>query len=56
MKLYVYEFETLKVVAIIDAETNVECEAIAMADWDRETYAATYTPAFGANDGLISTI
>lgn len=54
MKLYVYEFETRKIVAVIEGETNAECEAVAMSDWDMETYATTYTPAFGANDGLIS--
>ena len=51
MKLYIYEIETHQVVAIVEGETNAECETD-LLDWDTETYGATYTPAFGTTDGL----
>ena len=54
MKMYIYEIDTLKIVAELEGETNQECES----QWeeseytDTEIYATTYTPAFGCNDGL----
>ncbi len=57
MTLYVYNPETRKVIAKFDGDDNSKCEAAArQAGYDPldqpERYAWTYTPAFGANDGL----
>ena len=52
MKLYVYNTETRQVVEVVEAPTNAECEAIASEKYDTDTFGWTYTPAFGANDGL----
>lgn len=52
MKLYIYDTATRQVVAIVEGETNAECES-ALLDWDMDAYAATYSPAFGTVDGLI---
>mgnify|MGYP003653624860 CR=1 FL=1 len=52
MKLYIYDTATRQVVAIVEGETNAECE-VDLLDWDTDTYAATYLPAFGTTDGLI---
>jgi hypothetical protein len=50
MKLYIYNVETLVVVAIINGETNTLCESANL--YDSDMYGATYTPAFGLN-GLV---
>ena len=51
MKLYIYDVETLEVIAIAGGESNAECEAKAQAYTG--DYGATYSPAFGAAGGLI---
>lgn len=53
MTLYVYDPETLIIVAEFEGGTNQECEAKAADGYsDTDRYAWTYTPGFGANDGL----
>lgn len=52
MKLYIYDIETRHIVAVVEGETNADCET-ALADWDMDTHGATYSPAYGAVDGLI---
>lgn len=53
--LYVYNTDTLEVVAEITGPDNAACERV-VADrfGDTDYFAATYTPAFGASDGLIA--
>ncbi|MEJ2023407.1 MAG: hypothetical protein P8Y00_00015 [Deltaproteobacteria bacterium] len=52
MKFYIYEIETREVVEIVEVEDDIECPTDGLKyDWDE--YAGTYTPAFGAVDGLI---
>jgi hypothetical protein len=53
MKLYIYDAETMEVVAVFEGNSNQECEEKAGGYLQNEDYAATYTPAFGAVDGLI---
>lgn len=55
MKLYIYDTETMHVVATVERDTNEECEAIAADNYDLEFYGCTYSPAFGTVDGLIET-
>jgi hypothetical protein len=52
MKLYIYAIAERRVVKISEGETEAECES-ALLDWDMDTHGATYSPAFGATDGLI---
>lgn len=53
--LYIYSTETNTVVARIHGETNAACEAKAgeLNYMGSDGFGATYSPAFGANDGLI---
>ena len=50
MKIYVYDEETMEVIAIAHGETNDECEEKIQPYIN--DYAATYSPAFGSIDGL----
>ena len=50
MKLYIYNLETKEIVATAEGETNDDCENKAFYS---DYYGMTYSPAFGANDGLI---
>ena len=55
MKMYVYDPDTMTVAAIVNGESNSECERKA-ADagyGDTEAWSYTYSPAFGMADGLI---
>jgi ABC-type cobalt transport system substrate-binding protein len=54
MTMYVYDTDTREVVAEITGADNAACEAV-VADrfGDTDYFASTYTPAFGAVDGLI---
>ena len=54
MKFYIYNTETMEVVATATGETNEDCEykASQYLGFPAE-YAGTYTPAFGTVDGLI---
>ena len=54
MKLYVYETVNNTVVATFEGATNEECESQARAaNYDNsDDYGWTYSPAFGAVDGL----
>ena len=53
MKLYIYDTETMKIVAIAFGKKNTECETKAIKYIGTDKYAGTYTPAFGCSDGLI---
>lgn len=54
MKLYIYTTSDMHHVATITGDTNAECERAAGDAYDlNDEYAATYTPAFGANGGLV---
>ena len=53
MKLYIYDTETMKVVATAAGNNNQECEDKAFNYLGTDKYGATYTPSFGAVDGLI---
>ena len=52
MRFYIYEVESNEVVAIVNGETNEECEKKAFNYLGVDEYAGTYTPAFGSVDGL----
>jgi hypothetical protein len=52
MKLYVYDADTRVVVAVIEGDSNAACESVAADRFDDDQYLTTYTPAFGAADGL----
>ena len=53
MKLYVYEVDTLKIVAEIEGEDNYDCESKALDMYpDTDAYGWTYSPAIGCVDGL----
>ena len=54
MKLYIYDAADMQHIATITGDTNAACErAAADAYGLSDKYAATYTPAFGAVDGLV---
>ena len=56
MKLYIYDTNTMVTVATITRDSNAECEAVAAENFDLGAdYGCTYSPAFGAADGLIDT-
>lgn len=48
--LYIYDEETMTVVAEITAETDSKCEAYAEENYC--AYLNTYSPAFGFANGL----
>ena len=54
MKLFIYDTDSMEVVATSEGETNEECEykAASYLGCPAE-YGATYSPAFGCVDGLI---
>ena len=55
-KLYIYNTDSREVVAIAKGIDEKECQALASEFYgDTDTYEATYSPAFGASDGLIET-
>ncbi len=53
MTLHIYNV-TLEVVAVAEGLTNLICEQKAQKYLGVEEYGATYTPAFGSVDGLVS--
>ena len=54
MKLYIYSVADMQHVATVTGNTSAACDRAASAAYDlNEEYAATYTPAFGAGDGLV---
>lgn len=53
MTLYVYDLDTKRVLARIEGADNAECERKAAEDWSRDETGWTYSPAFGASDGLV---
>ena len=53
MTLYIYDTSSREVVAEIVGSDNTSCEAVAAERFgDTDYIAGTYTPAFGASDGL----
>ena len=48
--LYIYDEETMTVIAEITAETDSKCEAYAEENYSE--YLNTYSPAFGFANGL----
>lgn len=52
MKLYVYEPESKRLVAVITATDSRRCEELAEERYSSEYFAKTYSPAFGTMDGL----
>lgn len=57
MKLYAYNTDTMEVLAVINGESNAECErkAEAAGFGAGDETGWTYSPAFGAVDGLVDT-
>lgn len=54
MKLYIYTTSDMHHIATITGDTSAACERAAADAYDlNNEYAATYTPAFGAGDGLV---
>ena len=55
MTLYVYDTQTeSELVATITRESNAACEALADEYYpDTDRYGPTYSPTFGAVDGLV---
>lgn len=55
MKAYVYRSDDLEVVAEIKGDDNQSIEAkYCEIGYDTDEYGLTYSPAFGASDGLIT--
>lgn len=48
--LYIYEEDTMTVIAEINAETEAQCEEYAAEHYS--AYLNTYSPAFGFANGL----
>lgn len=53
MKMYVYSLEDNSHVATIIGESNEACDKAFNEHYDINDYATTYSPAFGAADGLM---
>ena len=52
--LYIYTAEDNTLVARITGDSNAACETVAAdAYGDTDMYGWTYSPAFGASDGLV---
>lgn len=53
--LYIYSTETNTVVARIHGDTNgaIEAKLAELGYANNDDFGATYTPAFGAVDGLV---
>ena len=52
--LYIYETESNTLVARINGTDNSACEEVANFHFgDTDSYGRTYSPAFGASDGII---
>ena len=52
MKFYVYDTEDNTHIATITGDSNEACET-AFEERFGDEYGATYSPAFGSNDGLV---
>lgn len=53
MQLYIYSLEDNQHVATISGIDNAACEAKANDAYGINDYGWTYSPAFGASDGLV---
>ena len=52
--LYIYDADTMTLIARITGDDNSACERIATERFgDTDAYGWTYSPAFGCTDGLI---
>lgn len=57
MKLYIYSTADMQHIATVTGDTNAACERAAADAYNlNDEYAATYTPAFGAFDGLVENV
>lgn len=55
MKAYIYNVDTREVVAEIKGDDNQSIEAkFDEIGYDTDLYGLTYSPAFGAIDGLVT--
>ena len=54
MKLYIYDAETAEVVQTVTGGTQEQQEQYAFDEYGTNYFAWTYSPAFGATDGLIA--
>ena len=54
MRAYVYNTDTMIIAAEIKGDDNKSIEAKFSECFDTDEYGLTYTPAFGAADGLIT--
>jgi hypothetical protein len=54
MKAYVYNQETMIIAAEIKGDNEKSIEAKYTEWFDTDEYGLTYSPAFGASDGLIT--
>jgi len=54
MKLYIFNRETMKVIATVEGDRNIDCERIAEENGScpDETVGWTYSPGFGFEGGL----
>ena len=55
MKAYIYNVDTNEVIVEIIGDDNQSIEAkFDELNYDLDQYGLTYSPAFGANDGLVT--
>ena len=54
MTLYIYDAETAEVVETVTGGTQAQQEQYAFDEYGTNYFAWTYSPAFGATDGLIA--
>lgn len=54
MEAYVYDSETMKVLAKITGDDSKAIEAKFEECFDTEELSLTYSPAFGFEDGLVT--
>jgi len=50
---YVYDIDTMELIATIEGQNERQIEAA--FNYDTDTRALSYTPAFGCNDGIVLT-
>jgi len=54
MTMYVYDADSMVVVAEINGDSNIACESAARDNgYEDDAYGWTYSPAFGFNGGLV---
>ena len=55
IKAYIYNTDTMELVAVSVGETQAEAEEKASIYMGCDEYGVTYTPSFGAVGGLVRT-